>query len=96
MPIYTSHLAPALRRSTERDAPAQPGRERLLIDLSGRDSEHGLLGVIDIRGIGIPGAAVEIDEHDQCSPRGSLVAIGQRMVAGESPAQDCCLSTMSG
>ena len=60
--------------------PAEPTRERLLVNLACRDIEHGLDSVIHVGWVRIPRSTVEIDEQQQARPRRALVAIGQRMI----------------
>ena len=60
--------------------PAEPTRERLLVNFACRDIEHGLDSVIHVGWVRIPRSTVEIDEQQQARPRRALVAIGQRMI----------------
>jgi hypothetical protein len=47
----------------------------MLVDLTCRDGAHRRLGGVDVWRIGIPVAAVEVDEHDERRPGGALVAV---------------------
>ena len=44
------------------------------------NSQHGRLCLVDVRWIRVPATAVEVDEHDERCPRGTFVAIGERII----------------
>jgi hypothetical protein len=67
---------------------SQPGGEPAFVDLVGGDSEHCLLGLVDVGRVRVPRPAVEVDEQDHGRPRGALVPIKQRMVPGEATGEN--------
>ena len=55
---------------------AEPVGEPGLVDLVCSHSQHGLLGIVDIRRIRRPDDPVEIEEEDERGPCSTLVPIG--------------------
>lgn len=60
-------------------------------DLASSNRQHCLFGVVDIRWVRRPPTRVEVNEDDKCSPSSPLDTVGQRMVAGQPPAQNRCI-----
>ena len=63
--------------------PAEPVGEPGLVDLVCSHSQHGLLGIVDIRRIRRPDDSVEIKEEDERGPCSTLVPIGEGVVPRE-------------
>ena len=63
-------------RLVELDPFSKPIGRPSLIDIPGGDRQHGLFRFVDVWGIGMPGSVVQVDEHDQACPCGTLVPVG--------------------
>ena len=87
---HTARATKGLPGSVEFDSLSQPCRELLFVDLASSNVQHCPFGVFDFRWVRRPPARVEVDEDDKCSPSSPLVAVGQRMVARQPPAQNRC------
>ena len=67
--------------------PAEPVGEPGLVDLVCSHSQHGLLGIVDIRRIRRPDDSVEIKEEDERGPCSTLVPIGEGVVPCEATGE---------
>ena len=84
----------ALGRSgnaAETDPLSQPLGRPVLVNVVGRDREHGRLCFVNVGRIRIPPALVQIDEQHERRSRGSLVPVDERVIPGQGAQQDCCL-----
>lgn len=70
---------------------AEPVGEPRLVDLVCSYSQHGLLGIVDIRRIRRPYDPVEIKEEDERGPCSTLVPIGEGVVPREPAGEYCGL-----
>lgn len=67
--------------SLEDDSLPYPFGEGLFVNLACSNRKHRPFGIVDLGRIGLPSAAVEVDEHDKRGPSGALVAVGQWVIA---------------
>ena len=77
-----------LSSAPECDALTKPFGGPGFIDFPGCDSQHGLLGFVDVWRVGLPGPAIEVNEHHESRPGCSLVVVEKRMVPGEPADED--------
>ena len=70
---------------------AKPAGEPCFVNPVRGHREDGFLCLFDVRWIGIPDNIVEIEEHHETCPAGSLVPVGQRMIPCQMTGEDCSL-----
>ena len=80
----------------EPDAVPQPVGYPRLVDLAGGDGQHRLFSLVDVGRVGLLDATVEIDEHDQGRPSGSLVPVGKWWCQVRRQTSTAALSYRSG